>query len=63
MDYRMVLRYELEKAIAETGCTLTQLKEKGGSEIGNLSACLRGKPLRQYFRDYPKGENITTLNG
>ena len=46
MDYRMVLRHELERAIAETGCTLTELKEKGGPEIGNLSACLRGKSLR-----------------
>ena len=46
MDYRMVLRAELEKAIAKTGCTLSQLKEKGGPHIGNLSACLRGRPLR-----------------
>ena len=43
---RMVLRHELEKAIAEIGCTLTELKGKGGPGIGNLSACLRGKSLR-----------------
>ena len=46
MDYRMVLRDELEKAIAKTGYTLSQLKEMGGPHIGNLSACLRGRPLR-----------------
>ncbi|MEV2667307.1 hypothetical protein ABNE94_20905, partial [Paenibacillus larvae] len=40
------LRGELEKAIDETGCTLSQLEEKGGTQIGNLSACLRGKTLR-----------------
>ncbi|AVF23024.1 DNA-binding protein [Paenibacillus larvae] len=46
MDYRITLRGELEKAIDETGCTLSQLEEKGGTQIGNLSACLRGKTLR-----------------
>ncbi|MEV2794961.1 DNA-binding protein [Paenibacillus larvae] len=46
MDYRNTLRGELEKAIDETGCTLSQLEEKGGTQIGNLSACLRGKTLR-----------------
>ncbi|MDR5583164.1 hypothetical protein ABNC90_13560 [Paenibacillus larvae] len=46
MDNRITLRGELEKAIAETGCTLSQLEEKGGPQVGNLSACLRGKSLR-----------------
>ncbi|WP_158530412.1 hypothetical protein [Paenibacillus larvae] len=46
MDNRITLRGELEKAIDETGCTLSQLEEKGGTQIGNLSACLRGKSLR-----------------
>ncbi|ARF70797.1 hypothetical protein B7C51_25340 (plasmid) [Paenibacillus larvae subsp. pulvifaciens] len=46
MDKRFALRDELEKAIAETGCSLSQLEEKGGPQIGNLSACLRGKSLR-----------------
>ena len=46
MDNRISLRVELEKAIAETGCTLSHLEEKGGPQIGNLSACLRGKSLR-----------------
>ncbi|MDT2288029.1 hypothetical protein P7H17_20915 [Paenibacillus larvae] len=46
MDYRITLRGELEKAIDETGCTLSQLKKKGGTQIGNLSARLRGKTLR-----------------
>ncbi|MCY9512163.1 hypothetical protein M5W68_13345 [Paenibacillus larvae] len=46
MDNRIPLRGELEKAIDETGCTLSQLEEKGGTQIGNLSACLRGKSLR-----------------
>ena len=46
MDNKIVLREELEKAIAETGCTLIELQEKGGPSIGNLSACLRGKSRR-----------------
>ncbi|MCY9680844.1 hypothetical protein M5W74_17650, partial [Paenibacillus larvae] len=46
MDSRISLRDELEKAIAETGCTLSQLQEMGGSHVGNLSASLRGKTLR-----------------
>lgn len=37
MDTRMALRYELEKNIAETGCTLSRLAEFGGPSIGNLS--------------------------
>ncbi|MCY7521240.1 hypothetical protein [Paenibacillus larvae] len=40
MDNRIPFRGELEKAIDETGCTLSQLEEKGGTQIGNLSACL-----------------------
>ncbi|MEV3574527.1 hypothetical protein ABND46_18115 [Paenibacillus larvae] len=46
MDSRISLRDELEKGIAETGCTLSQLQEMGGSHVGNLSASLRGKTLR-----------------
>jgi len=46
MDHRIMLHGELEKAIVETGYTLAQLVEKGGPQIGNLSACLRGKSFR-----------------
>ncbi|CAM2908947.1 hypothetical protein ABNB59_14615 [Paenibacillus larvae] len=42
MDYRITLRGELEKAIDETGCILSQLEDKGGTQIGILSVCLRG---------------------
>ncbi|WP_206745758.1 hypothetical protein, partial [Paenibacillus larvae] len=43
MDNRIALRVELEKAIAETGCTLSSLAEYGGLSIGNLSASLQHK--------------------
>ena len=46
MEHRIDLRQELEKAIAETGCTFTELEEKGGPQVGNLSASLRGKSRR-----------------
>ncbi|MCY9503292.1 hypothetical protein [Paenibacillus larvae] len=46
MDNRIALRVELEKAIAETGCTLSSLSEYGGLSIGNLSASLQKKKLR-----------------
>ncbi|AQZ47674.1 putative DNA-binding protein [Paenibacillus larvae subsp. larvae] len=42
-DNRIALRVELEKAIAETGCTLSSLAEYGGLSIGNLSASLQHK--------------------
>ncbi|MDT2235796.1 hypothetical protein P7H16_05150 [Paenibacillus larvae] len=42
MKNRIVLRAELEKTIAETGCTLSRLSELGGAAVGNLSASLRG---------------------
>jgi len=35
MDNRIALRIELEKAIAETGCTLSSIAEVGGLSIGN----------------------------
>ncbi|MCY9681113.1 DNA-binding protein, partial [Paenibacillus larvae] len=43
MDNRIALRVELEKAIEETGCTLSSLAEYGGLSIGNLSASLQHK--------------------
>lgn len=46
MKNRIVLRAELEKTIAETGCTLSRLSELGGAAVGNLSASLRGRLLR-----------------
>ena len=46
MDTKTTLREELEKAIAETGCTFTELEAKGGPQVGNLSASLRSKSRR-----------------
>ncbi|MEV2969005.1 DNA-binding protein [Paenibacillus larvae] len=46
MDNRIALRVELEKAIAETGCTLSSVAEVGGLSIGNLSASLQKEKLR-----------------
>lgn len=38
---RIVLRVELEQAIARSGCTLSKLQKLGGPHIGNLSTALQ----------------------
>jgi len=61
MDYRITLRGELEKAIDETGCTLSQLENKGGIQIGNLSVCLRGNHFGHHHETIRQADRSTWL--